>query len=141
AMPVAALGAGKPAPDFELADTAGRPHRLSDLKGRTVVLEWTSPSCPFAAAQYTSGRLPALQKWAARRGVVWLSVLSSHPTREDYLAAGAAEAFNRRRGGTPAALLMDPTGAVGHAYGVLTANHMFVIDRRGMLVYAGGVDD
>jgi hypothetical protein len=115
--------------------------RLSDFKGRLVVLEWTSPSCPFAKAQYDSGVMQSLQKWAASRNVVWLSVLSSHPSRSDYLAPDRAEAFNRGRGGRPTALLIDGSGAMGHAYGAETANHMFVIDRAGRLVYAGGIDD
>jgi peroxiredoxin len=132
---------GKPAPPFEVLDTANRARSLAEFKGRPVVLEWTSPSCPFAAAQYESGRMQELQKWAVKKGVVWLAVLSSHPSRSDYLDAAAARAFNRQRGATPTALLMDTSGATGHAYGAMTANHMFVIDRRGVLVYDGGIDD
>lgn len=132
---------GKPAPAFQVPDSASRARSLAEFKGRPVVLEWTSPSCPFAAAQYESGRMQALQKWAVAKGVVWLAVLSSHPSRSDYLDAAAAQAFNRRRGAMPTALLMDATGATGHAYGAMTANHMFVIDRRGTLVYDGGIDD
>jgi peroxiredoxin len=132
---------GQPAPAFQIPDTSNRPRTLAEFKGRPVVLEWTSPSCPFAAAQYESGRIQELQKWAAARGVVWLAVLSSHPSRSDYLEATAARAFNRRRGALPTALLMDTTGATGHDYGAMTANHMFVIDRRGTLVYDGGIDD
>jgi hypothetical protein len=30
---------------------------------------------------------------------------------------------------------------MGHAYGAQTANHMFIVDRGGVLVYAGGIDD
>jgi len=137
--PLAVLG--RPAPTFEAADTEGRLRRLGEFPGKVVVLEWTSPSCPFAAAQYASGRMQELQKWAAQNGVVWLSVLSSHPSRPDYLDAKAAAAFDRQRGAAPAALLMDESGRMGHAYGAMTANHMFVIDRRGTLVYAGGIDD
>lgn len=138
-VPLAALG--RPAPPFDTADTTGRHRRLGEFAGRIVVLEWTSPSCPFAAAQYASGRMQELQKWAARNGVVWLSVLSTHPSRPDWLDAKAAAAFDRGRGAAPAALLMDESGGMGHAYGAMTANHMFVIDRRGILVYAGGIDD
>jgi len=83
APPAPAAVPGRPAPPFEVADTAGRTRTLAEFKGRIVVLEWTSPSCPYAAAQYKSGRMPALQRWATQKGVVWLTVLSSHPTRED----------------------------------------------------------
>jgi peroxiredoxin len=136
-----AAQAGRPAPAFEVADTTGRTRTLAEFKGKVVVLEWTSPSCPYAAAQYKSGRMPALQRWATAKRVTWLTVLSSHPSREDWLAPAAADAFNRKRGGVPSALLIDADGRMGHAYGAATADHMFVIARDGMLAYAGGIDD
>jgi peroxiredoxin len=132
---------GRPAPAFKVADSSGRERTLADFKGKLVVLEWTSSSCPFAAAQYESGRMPELQRWATAKGVVWLSVLSTHPSRGDYLAPAQAEAFNRQRGGAPTALLIDSDGAMGHTYGALTADHMFIIAANGTLVYAGGIDD
>lgn len=132
---------GKPAPAFEVIDSLKQKRTLAEFKGKPVVLEWTSSSCPFAKAQYDSGRMQGLQKWAAQNGVVWLTVLSSHPSRSDYLEPAKAEAFNRGRGGVPTALLIDASGAVGHAYGAQTANHMFIVGRDGALVYAGGIDD
>jgi len=132
---------GRPAPAFEVIDSTGHMRSLSEFKGKTVVLEWTSPSCPFAKAQYVSGRMPEIQKWAMQQGVVWLTVLSSHPSRSDYLEPAKAEAFNRGRGGSPSALLIDASGVVGSAYGAKTANHMFIVNKDGTLVYAGGIDD
>lgn len=132
---------GKAAPAFEVIDASKNSRTLAEFKGKTVVLEWTSPSCPFAKAQYDSGRMQELQKWSAGNGTVWLSVLSSHPTRSDYLEPAKAEAFNRSRGGAPTALLIDASGKVGHAFGAKTANHMFIVDRSGVLIYAGGIDD
>jgi len=138
-QPAAKLG--RAAPAFNVPDTAGRRRTLPEFKGKTVVLEWTSTSCPFAAAQYTSGRMPELQRWAGGKGIVWLSVLSTHPSRGDYLAPAQAEAFNRQRGGVPTALLIDASGAMGRAYRAVTADHMFIIAADGTLVYAGGIDD
>jgi hypothetical protein len=132
---------GQPAPAFSVPDTAGRQRTLAEFKGKTVVLEWTSSSCPFAAAQYTSGRMPQLQRWAIGKGIVWLSVLSTHPSRGDYLAPAQADAFDRQRGGAPSALLIDSSGTMGHTYGASTADHMFIIAGNGALVYAGGIDD
>jgi peroxiredoxin len=139
--PHAVAKLGKPAPAFDVVDTAGRHHTLAELKGKVAVLEWTSSSCPYAAAQYRSGRMPELQRWAIAKGAVWLSVLSTHPSRTDYLAPEQADAFNQQRGGAPSALLMDSSGNMGHTYGAMTANHMFVIAANGMLAYAGGIDD
>jgi peroxiredoxin len=132
---------GRPAPAFDVIDSSTRKRSLAEFKGKTVVLEWSSSSCPFAKAQYVGGRMPELQKWAEQQGVIWLTVLSSHPSRSDYLEPIQAEAFNRARGGAPSALLIDASGDVGRAYGAKTANHMFVIRKDGTLVYAGGIDD
>jgi len=137
--PVAKLG--KAAPAFKVADTSGHQRSLDEFKGKVVVLEWTSSSCPFAAAQYESGRMPELQRWATSKGIAWLSVLSTHPSRGDYLAPPQAEAFNRQRGGAPTALLIDSDGTMGHTYGAVTADHMFIIAASGTLVYVGGIDD
>jgi peroxiredoxin len=132
---------GKPAPHFEVLDSALRKRRLSEFKGKTVVLEWTSPSCPFVRAQYQSGVMPELQRWAATNGIVWLSVLSTHPSRRDYLPPDKAEALHRSRDATPAALLIDAEGHIGRAYGAVVTPHMFIIGASGELVYAGAISD
>jgi hypothetical protein len=136
-----AAAVGKPAPAFSVIDSTNRPRTLKEFQGKPIVLEWSSSSCPYAKAQYVSGRMQELQRWSAGNGIVWLTILSSGRSRSDYLEPAKAHAFNAARGGTPAALLIDASGDMGHAYGALTANHMFIIDHSGMLVYAGGIDD
>jgi peroxiredoxin len=133
--------AASPAPQFEVPDTQMRKRRLSEFKGKTVVLEWTSASCPFVRAQYESGVMPELQKWAASQGIVWLSVISTHPSRRDYLPPDKADAMHRARGGAPAALLMDSAGSMGRAYGAVVTPQMFVIDPKGEIVYSGAISD
>jgi peroxiredoxin len=133
--------AASPAPQFVVPDTQMRSRRLSEFKGKTVVLEWTSASCPFVRAQYESGVMPELQKWAATQGIVWLSVISTHPTRRDYLPPDNADALHRARGGAPAALLMDSAGTMGRAYGAVVTPQMFVIDPKGEIVYSGAISD
>jgi hypothetical protein len=138
---VFAIDVGKPAPQFEAIDTGMRKRRLSEFKGKTVVLEWTSASCPFVRAQYESGVMPELQRSAAAQGVVWLSILSTHPSRRDYLLPDKADALHRARGGTPAALLMDSAGSMGRAYGAVVTPHMFIVGPKGDLVYSGAISD
>ena len=135
------LLAAERAPDFEVPDTRMRKRRLSEFKGKTVVLEWTAASCPFVRAQYESGVMPELQRWAAQQAVVWLSVLSTHPSRRDYLPPDKAEALHRSRGAAPAALLFDAEGAMGRAYRAVVTPHMFIIAPGGELVYAGAISD
>jgi hypothetical protein len=110
---------------------------LAEFKAIPVVLEWSSASCPFAAAQYASGCMPELQRWARDKGAAWLTVLSSHPSRSHYLPGEKAEAFNAKRGGAPTALLIDGSDTVGRTHGAVTANHMFVIAADRRLVYSG----
>lgn len=133
--------AGKPAPQFEVLDSGMQKRRLSEFKGKTVVLEWTAASCPFVRAQYESGVMPELQRWATAKGVVWLSVISTHPSRRDYLAPDKAEALNRNRGAAPTALLLDSEGTAGRAYGAVVTPHMFIVAPNGNLVYAGAISD
>lgn len=135
-----AIEPGKRAPDFEAIDTAGGKRRLAEFKGRTVVLEWTSPSCPFVRAQY-GGAMQETQAWAAKQGVVWLSVLSTHPSRRDWLPAAKAEGMHRNRKAASSALLLDPQGSMGRAYGAVVTPHMFVISPAGEIAYAGAIGD
>jgi hypothetical protein len=118
---------GSPAPAFQVIDSTNRPRTLAEFAGKTVVLEWTAPSCPFVRAQYESGSMQALQREATQRGVVWLSVLSTHTGRADYLPAEKAEAFNKQRNAAPTALLLDPTGAMGR---VRRSGHAAHVCRR-----------
>jgi len=133
--------AANAAPTFEVPDSRLRKRHLSEFKGKTVVLEWTSASCPYVRAQYESGVIPELQKWATAQGVVWLSVVSTHPSRRDYLPPDKFEALHRGRGAAPAALLMDAAGTMGRAYGAVVTPHMFIIDPKGHLVYSGAISD
>lgn len=133
---------GKAAPDFTLTDVNGKTVKLSDFKGKHVVLEWTNPGCPFVVKHYGSNNMQTLQKDEAAKGVVWLSINSTNSKHEDYLAPAK---LNAKMGGewkaTPSHLLMDDSGKVGQSYAAKTTPHMFVVDPKGMLVYAGGIDD
>jgi peroxiredoxin len=132
---------GQPAPAFELADASGKSVTLADFKGRFVVLEWTNPGCPFVLKHYGSQNMQSLQKEAAAKGVVWLSISSTAQGHSDYLAPAALAAQYRQWGAAPTAMLMDDSGKVGRAYGARTTPHMYLIDPKGLLVYAGGIDD
>jgi peroxiredoxin len=134
-------GVGQSAPDFELLDTQGKRVRLSDFKGRHVVLEWTNPGCPFVVKHYGSQNMQGLQKEAMAKNVVWLSISSTAQGHADYLAPAALAAQYRQWGAAPTAMLMDDSGQVGRAYGARTTPHMYLIDPKGVLVYAGGIDD
>lgn len=133
---------GAPAPAFELTDSTGKPVKLSDFKGRHVVLEWTNPGCPFVQKHYGAQNMQALQKDAAAKNVAWLTISSTAKGASDYLAPAALNAkLVKDWGAAPAAVLMDDAGTVGRAYAAKTTPHMYVIDPAGKLIYAGGIDD
>ena len=136
----AAATIGQPAPDFVARDTAGASHRLSDFRGKYVVLEWTNPGCPFVRKHYASGNMPATQKAATAKGVVWLAVNSTTRAAPDYLAPAALDAWMAAHQAGPSAVLMDEDGVIGRAYSARATPHLFIIDPRGRLVYAGGID-
>ena len=126
---------GKRAPDFVLTDLDGRQHRLSDYKGRVVVLEWFNPDCPFVQRHHRPpDAMAALAEKYAAEGVVWLAVNSTHSMDREASRRARAE------GGLPYPVLVDQDGAVGRAYGARTTPHMFVIDGAGEIVYAGAID-
>ena len=131
---------GQPAPTFSATDTSGKAVSLADYKGKTVVLEWTNPGCPFVQKHYDSANMPATQKSALAKGAVWLTINSTAKDASDYQAPGQLAAWMKNKGGAPTATLMDESGQVGKAYGARTTPHMYVIDPQGKLVYAGAID-
>ncbi len=137
----AAPEVGKPAPDFSAVDSNGKTVKLSGLRGKIVVLEWTNDGCPYVKKHYGSGNMQNLQKDASAKGAVWLTIISSAPGKQGYVDGAAANELTKSRGASPAAVLLDPEGAIGHLYDARTTPHMFIVNKDGTLVYMGGIDD
>jgi hypothetical protein len=132
---------GQPAPNFRLADADGKPVTLSDFRGKTVVLEWSNPDCPFVKKHYGSGNMQKAQSAAERDGVVWLTINSSAAGKQGHLNGAQAKSFVASAKARPTAYLLDPRGVVGKVYDAKTTPHMFIVNKAGTLVYAGGIDD
>lgn len=131
---------GQAAPEFTLRDTAGKAVKLSDFRGKVVVLEWTNPGCPYVRKHYDSGNMAATQQDAVAKGAVWLSINSTEKASYDYLEPAKLAAWQNERKVQPTATLMDEEGSAGKAYGARTTPHMYIVDPQGRLVYAGGID-
>ena len=140
ALPALAAKVGQAAPDFTLSDLAGKPVKLSSLKGKTVVLEWVNPECPYVEKHYNSANLPGLQKEYAGK-VTWLAINSTREGHSEFKSPQQMDAWMKKTGGAPAATLLDRDSKVGRLYGAVTTPHMYVIDAKGTLVYAGAIDD
>lgn len=136
----AAVVVGQPAPDFTGTDTNGKAHKLSDFKGKVVVLEWTNPGCPFVVKHYDSGNMQKLQADATAKDVVWLSINSGAEGKEGHQTGETGNAYIAEKGAKSTALIIDKTGEIGKLYDAKTTPHMFVIDKDGTLVYDGAID-
>jgi len=137
---VASVKVGEPAPNFSLAGADGQAHALADYKGKTVVLEWTNAECPFVKKHYSGGNMQSLQKTYTGKDVVWLSIISSAPGKQGHVDATAATQIVKDKGAAPSQVLLDAKGEVGRLYEAKTTPHLFIIDKGGKLVYAGGID-
>ncbi len=131
---------GKPAPDFTLKDTAGKEYKLADLKGKYVVLEWVNYGCPFVKKHYDSQNMQKLQKDAAGKGVVWLTICSSAPGKQGNFPPAEAAEKTKAYGSAASAYLLDEDGTVGQLYGAKVTPDMFVINPEGVLIYKGAID-
>jgi len=132
---------GVPAPDFTAIDSKNTQHTLAGYRDKTVVLEWTNHECPYTVKHYATGNMQDLQQSATDAGVIWLTVVSSRPGTQGYVEGLEADRLTEERKARPTAVLLDPRGGLGRLYGASTTPHMYVINRAGVLVYMGGIDD
>ena len=137
----AAAAPGQAAPEFSLVDINGKMQKLSDYRGKYVVLEWFNSECPFVQKHYESGNMQSLQARYTQKGVVWLGVNSTSPRHSNFRDPVRSQAILKDWKSAPTAFVLDPDGKVGKQYGARTTPHMYVIDPKGTLVYVGGIDD
>jgi thiol-disulfide isomerase/thioredoxin len=130
---------GKAAPAFTLKDSAGKDVSLADFKGKVVVLEWMNPGCPVCRAKMEDGSVAKMMadSKAITPDVAFLFINSTAATANKPAESGEYLAQNK----VMAPALIDGDGTVGHAYAAKTTPHCYVIDSKGVLVYAGAIDD
>jgi peroxiredoxin len=131
--------AGVAAPDFALPDLDGQLVKLSNFRGKVVVLEWFNPECPFVRLSHTKGSLLGLADKFGARGVVWLAINSAAPGRQGHGPDISRAGQSRFRMKHP--ILLDESGEIGKAYGAERTPHMYVINQQGTLVYRGAIDN
>lgn len=132
---------GQKAPPFEVMDATGKMQKLADYSGKWVVLEWFNKDCPYVKKHYGSGNMQKLQAAYGAKNVQWLTVASSAKGKEGYLDSADMVKLVASNKSAAKAVLMDTAGTVGKAYGAKTTPHMFVIDPKGTIVYAGAIDN
>lgn len=136
-----AVEVGKPAPDFTAKDINGKTIHLSDYKGKIVVLESYNQDCPYCHNQYKTGAMQALQRGLAAKGVVWLLVDSVNPKNFSYRTPEQARSEMAKENMDITAWIDDSSGRLGHLYDMKTTPDMYVINKDGILVYHGAIDN
>lgn len=130
---------GEPAPEFALKDENGKVHKLSDNKGKIVVLEWFNKDCPFVEKHYEGKKMQELQdKYAGK--VVWYTIISSAKGKQGYLDKKGINAVKKDWNVKNTVFLIDANGKVGKAYDAKVTPHMYIINKDGQLVYNGAID-
>ena len=137
----AAAKVGEAAPPFTAATSTGPSVSLGDYRGKIVILEWTNHDCPYVRKHYETSNMQALQKETTAQGVIWLTVISSAPGTQGYVSPSEANELTSTRHAVPTAVVLDPKGTVGKMYGATNTPHMYVVDKGGVLAYAGAIDD
>ncbi|MDX1680176.1 MAG: thioredoxin family protein [Akkermansiaceae bacterium] len=131
---------GSDAPAFELKDLNGKTVSLDSLKGKVVVLEWVNFGCPFVKKHYSAGNMPSLQKEAAEKGAIWITINSSAEGKQGYMPADKMAKKAEEEGVAATHFCLDTDGKVGKAYGAKVTPHMFIIDAEGKVAYNGAID-
>jgi len=137
----AAPKVGEAAPPFTAPTSTGPSVSLGDYRGKIVILEWTNHDCPYVRKHYETSNMQTLQKEATGQGVIWLSVISSAPGTQGYVSPSEANELTSTRQAAPTAVVLDPKGTIGKMYGATNTPHMYIVDKGGVLVYAGAIDD
>ena len=132
---------GQSAPEFSAPDLEGKAVKLSDYRGKFVVLEWTNPDCPYVQRHYETGNMPSLQKELGAKDVVWLTVNSTNQSSSEFKTPQQMQKWMGAKGASPKATLIDKDSKVGKLYDARTTPHMYVVDPQGKLIYAGAIDD
>lgn len=134
---------GKPAPDFSAKDIDGKIVKLSDFKGRIVVIEAHEAACPWTQVEYQSGAMQKLQRQVASNDVAWLILnqgIQSQVQKRQTVAEAKKEIADQKM--TVAHWIIDDAAqSVSKRYGVRVSPQMFVIDTNGVLAYTGAPDD
>ena len=125
----AAPGAvGSPAPEFQLKDLQGNPVRLSNFRGKPVVLHFWATWCPHCLAE-----MPLLQeadRQLSTQGAQILAINLGEPQRK-------VERYAREHG-LKLVILLDSRGKAAQAFGVAGLPATVVVDANGRI--AGQID-
>ncbi len=127
------------APNFTLPDLEGADVELAQFAGKTVVLEWFNPGCPFVKYAHGDGPLSDLAAKQTAQGIVWLAINSGAPGNQGHGVGANRSAVSNWKMAHP--VLLDETGIVGKLYDATSTPSMVVINGERKLIYKGALDN
>jgi len=124
---------GKEVNDFSGKTIQGKTVKLSDFKGKIVVLEWYNPTCPFVKKFYSVGKMQGYQAEVTEAGHIWITINTGGkiPDLKSAVTADKSKAT---------VVIDDTDGSIARQFEAKTTPHCFVINREGVLVYKGAID-
>jgi hypothetical protein len=131
---------GEKIPEFQ-AKGLSREIKLSDYKGKIIVLEWLNHGCPFVRKHYDSGNMQKLQKKYTDQKVIWLSIISSAPGKQGHADQEKALKDKSENKSFATDVVLDSDGKIGRLLEARTTPHMYIINKEGQLSYQGAIDD
>ena len=138
---VASIAVGSEVPGkIALADIKGTHHQLAQYRGKVVVLDFWSIDCPWS--QGYEARLKRLHEKYSGKDVVFLAVdaNTTEIDRSSDRPYGRIQKYVEEKS-IPYPILIDDHNLVADMFGAKTTPHVFIVDQKGVLRYAGGIDD
>jgi thiol-disulfide isomerase/thioredoxin len=126
--------------DVKLKDIYGKEHSLGDFRGKVVFIHFWSIVCPYE--KLAEPKCKEIQKDFADKGLVEIAI---NANQRELNAAGDQPYANLRehveKAGVNFLVTVDPGNKLTDLFGAQSTPHCFVIDREGVLRYAGALDD
>ena len=126
--------------DVALTDIYGKTHSLADYRGKVVFIHFWSIVCPYE--KQAEPKCIDIQKTYGDKGVVEIAI---NANQGELKADGGAPYPSLRdhveKAGVNFLVTVDPGNKITDLLGGQSTPHCFVLDRDGVLRYAGALDD
>lgn len=124
---------GEPVPEFILKDSDGKTVKRTDYRGKILMIVFWSANCPFSKRY--DPRVNQIVKDYKSKDVNVIGIDSNSTENLDEIKKAIKDRDLQY------SILIDSGNLIADQYGAITTPHAFIIDRSGLLVYEGAIDD